>query len=313
MGLVEDMLKGDKRALSRVITLVENNSQNCEEILSKLYPHTGNSQIIGVTGPPGSGKSTLINHLVREFVRKGYKVGVLAIDPSSEFTGGALLGDRIRMLEVSLDSNVFIRSMGTRGTLGGISRKTKEVVRVLEAFGKDKIIIETIGAGQSDIEITRTAHTVIVVLTPETGDDVQVLKAGIMEIGDIYVVNKADIGNAEFMVEEIKALIASKSSNVSKEWTAPVIKASAKKKEGIRELVEQVEKHWNYLKVSGEINKLEERRVKNEVVDTLNRKISNYLLSKLESEFGKEIFDEILKRKESPYSVVNRLIKKFLC
>ena len=190
--LVQGILAGEKRSIARAITIIENNGQKAQKIISAIYPHTGKAYIIGITGPAGSGKSTLIEKIVRKLRKDGKSVGIVAVDPTSPFTGGAFLGDRIRMQNLSLDEGVFIRSMASRNSLGGLAKATKDAIKVLDASGKDYVIVETVGAGQLEVDIVKVAHTVIVVLAPGFGDEIQAIKAGLMEIGDIFVINKAD-------------------------------------------------------------------------------------------------------------------------
>jgi LAO/AO transport system kinase len=195
--IVKGVLNGDRRMVARAISLIENEDVNKNSILSELYPHTGKAYVIGITGAPGSGKSSLVDRLLATLRQRGLTVGVIAVDPTSPFTGGAILGDRIRMQEHALDKDIFIRSMGTRGSLGGLSRATKDAIQVLDAFGKDIVVVETVGVGQSEVDIIKYADTTLVVLTPASGDSVQTIKAGIMEIADVFVVNKADLAGAD--------------------------------------------------------------------------------------------------------------------
>ncbi|MHA1940564.1 MAG: methylmalonyl Co-A mutase-associated GTPase MeaB, partial [Candidatus Hodarchaeales archaeon] len=201
--LIERVLQGNRRAIAKAITLVENHPTDCEVFIQRIFPNTGNSHVIGITGPPGSGKSSLVNNLAKEYRKLDKRIGIIAVDPTSPFSGGALLGDRIRMDELSSDPNVFIRSMGSRGNLGGLSRATMDAIRVLDAAQFDIIIVETVGAGQGEVEIVRTAHTTIVIGIPGTGDAVQAIKAGILEIADIYVVNKKDRPGADEIAREL--------------------------------------------------------------------------------------------------------------
>jgi len=214
--LAKNVLAGEKRSIAKAITIIENNSREARKLIAAIYSHTGKAHIIGITGPGGSGKSTLIEKIIREYRRRGKTVGVIAVDPTSPFTGGAFLGDRIRMQELAVDKDVFIRSMATRNYLGGIARATRDAVKILDAAGKDIIIVETVGAGQSEVEIAKIAQTVIVVFAPGLGDEIQAIKAGIMEIGHIFVVNKADRENVNKAVIDIKAML--QLNNKEKSW-----------------------------------------------------------------------------------------------
>ncbi|MCD6432329.1 methylmalonyl Co-A mutase-associated GTPase MeaB, partial [Candidatus Bathyarchaeota archaeon] len=205
--IVQGVLAGDRRSIAKAITIIENNPEKAHRIIASIYPHTGKAHVIGITGPGGSGKSTLIEKIIREYRRRGKTVGVIAVDPTSPFTGGAFLGDRIRMQELSVDEGVFIRSMATRNYLGGIARATKDAVKVLDASGRDVVIVETVGAGQSEVEIIKVAQTIVVVFAPGLGDEIQAIKAGVMEIGDIFVVNKADRENVDKSVMDIRAML----------------------------------------------------------------------------------------------------------
>ncbi len=253
--LVPRMLAGDRRALARLFTLLESGGDELASIVRAVHPHTGRAYCIGFTGPPGAGKSTLVDSLLKELRQRGSTIGVLAVDPSSPFTGGALLGDRIRMQRHYLDRDVFIRSLATRGVHGGLSRVTRAAVKVLDASGKDLVIVESAGVGQTELDIMKVADTVVVVLVPEGGDAVQAMKAGLMEIGDIFVVNKADREGADRFAHAVRSAIALKPGEGR--WTPPVLLAQAHRDEGTRALLDAIEAHR---RVMEETSHLEQRR-----------------------------------------------------
>lgn len=240
--MVDQLLIGDRKAAAKLMTIVENEETTAKSITKKLKPHIGRGYNIGVTGPLGAGKSTIIDAIVKEYRNKKQKVGVVAVDPSSEFTGGALLGDRIRQTSSIGDEKVFFRSISTRGCLGGLSRCANDVANILDAYGSNIILIETTGAGQSDINVARIAQTTILVLTPAIGDDIQLMKSGIIEIADIFVINKADLPGSEILEAMLK------SSPPKNSWNRPVIKTMARKGEGILKLIDAIEQHRKYIK-----------------------------------------------------------------
>ena len=244
MELADRVLQGDRRALARLITFVESRNPVVAGVMGRLYAHTGHAQQIGITGPPGAGKSTLADKLIGKFRDQDLTVGVVAIDPSSPFTGGALLGDRVRMMNHASDPGVFIRSLGSRGHHGGLSRATQEIVGLMDAFGYDVILIETVGVGQTELDVMDLAHTVVVVFVPESGDMVQTMKAGLTEIADLFVVNKCDRPGADSMVRELSQMIE---LNVNGPWQIPVVKTVAFKSEGVDELHERIVEHRHYL------------------------------------------------------------------
>lgn len=260
-SLVARVLAGDKRAAAKVISMIEDDEPGAREALRKLYRHTGKAHIVGLTGPPGTGKSTLISRLIKEFRKRGRKVGVIAVDPTSPFTGGAILGDRVRMADASQDPNVFIRSMATRGHPGGLALATFDAVKVLEALGMDIVFVETVGAGQSEVEIAKRAHTTVVVEMPASGDAVQILKAGILEIGDVYVVNKCDLEGADVMVSNLEMVIPER----TKGWRPPVLRVVASEGKGLREVADELGKHWQFLAASGELAARERARAETEL------------------------------------------------
>ncbi len=308
--LVKGVLHGEKRAIAKTISIIENNEPEAQKIISQIYPKTGNAHIVGITGPPGAGKSTLIEKLVKELRNRGKTVGIVAVDPTSPFSGGAFLGDRVRMQDLSLDSGVYIRSMATRNHPGGLAKATSDAARVLDASGKDVVIVETVGAGQSEVEVVKVAQTILVVLAPGLGDDIQAIKAGQMEIGDIFVVNKGDRENANKAVSDIQAML--ELAPEKKGWKPPVIKTSALTGEGIADLLERIDEHAKHLK-KGAHGERRKERVENELAEALTQKITESLMKELkQSEEWKRLTKKILSRKIDPYSAADKLLEKHL-
>ncbi len=311
-NIVERLLDGDRRALARMVTLIENETPVVRNYLAELHRHAGRAHIVGVTGAPGAGKSTLVTHLVRELRRREHKVGVVAIDPTSPFTGGAILGDRIRMMELSGDPNVFIRSMASRGSLGGLSASTRDVVRAMDAAGYNPIIIETVGTGQAEVEVMRTAQTVLVVSAPGMGDEVQAIKAGILEIADIFVVSKADKPGADQTGAELAMLLSldpqRRMHDKSKPyWRIPVLKTSAIKDQGIAQVVDAMEQHYTYLVESEMLASRAQRQVRSEVQALVLHAVVKALKDSVSEEEWERLVEDITKRERDPYGVAREL------
>ena len=310
-SLAKKILKSDKTAIARGISLVENESKQAGQLLKLLYKNTGKAYLIGITGPPGAGKSTLTNCLTRILREKGYTVGIIAVDPTSPFTGGALLGDRIRMQDIGMDDSVFIRSMATRGSLGGLSKKAKEACEILDASGKDFIIIETVGVGQSELDIAQTADTTIVVLVPESGDVVQTMKAGLMEIGDIFVINKSDRDGSEALGVALRTMLHLKMTKEN-DRQVPVVKTIATQNKGAGELYDFILMHKQYLESKG---KLLEKRKEN-LLKQINELVNNKLENKFWTEENRKILESNIEkisiREITPYDFVDDLFKRQL-
>jgi LAO/AO transport system kinase len=273
-GLLKRFWEGDRVALSRIISLVENGHPSSLFVLDTLYQHTGKALRVGVTGPPGAGKSTLVDHLACQMRANAHKVGIVAVDPTSPFSGGALLGDRVRMTSVNLDEGVFIRSMASRGSPGGVAWKTLEVCEVLDAFGVDRIIVETVGVGQGELEIAEEAHSTVVVLVPESGDSVQAMKAGLMEIGDIFVINKSDREGADVAKRMLDSALELKP--VKNGWRPPVLSTVALEGKGVEELHRKIEEHLKLLVTSGNIEHRRRECIKAKIVDILKNRIIEF-------------------------------------
>ena len=330
-ALLEGLDRGDTAALARAISLVENQREGFEQVLSAVHRKVGKrgSQRIGITGPPGAGKSTLTEQLVRVYRERGLKVAVIAVDPTSPFTGGALLGDRIRMESVSLDPGVFIRSMATRGAQGGLATTTEEVADVLDAFGFDRILIETVGVGQTELDVAATAETTVLVLVPESGDGIQTLKAGVMEIAELYVINKSDRPGADKLRQEIEVMLGIRKGNAfvnvkahhgrldlptvqpSNAWQAPVILTVASKGEGISDLLTALDKHHEYLESSGKLVDRRKRRLAARTRAVLNRAIRQWVLDETRAEdLMAQRLDDVAAGTRSPYDVAAEVLDR---
>jgi LAO/AO transport system kinase len=309
-ALVEGVRSGDRRALARAISLVEDGDPRARELVRELYPDTGRAYVVGMTGPPGVGKSSLVSALVRLVRGDGSAVGVLSVDPSSPFTRGALLGDRIRLADHFLDSDVFIRSMGTRGHLGGLAETTLQAALVLDAAGKDLLFVETVGTGQSEVEITAIADTIVLALMPGSGDSIQALKAGIMEIPDVIVVNKRDHPAAKTMLNEVRSIL---SIGAERDWTPPIVLTEAIRGEGVEELWAAVGDHRRYLEESG---LLAERRAENlagEVFAVASARAKTHLEQAVadDPELAR-LLDEVKGRRLDPLSAVEAIMEQVL-
>jgi LAO/AO transport system kinase len=307
--ILPEFRAGKPAALARAVSIVENRRDGADRLLANLHPSVGRARRIGVTGPPGAGKSTITALLAKEYRARGHRVGIVCVDPTSPFTGGALLGDRVRMESVALDDGVFIRSMATRGSLGGLAATTREVADVLDAFGFDRIILETVGVGQSELDIARTADSTIVVLVPESGDSIQTLKAGVMEIADVFVVNKSDRPGADRLRNDIELMLGLRRRN---EWTTPVLRAAATQGEGINEIIESLERHFRYLESSGELRERRRRGLTERVNDAVERRMHGRLWrnSDVNAWLAGRIPD-LESAAATPYAVADELLSSF--
>lgn len=329
--LVQATLQGDRRALARLLTTVENAREGTDHTLAALFPHTGRAWIIGVTGSPGTGKSSLVNALAKAFRRREQTVGVVAVDPTSPFSGGAIMGDRIRMRDLAGDKGVFIRSMATRGSLGGLARATRDVIRVLDAAGFGVIFVETVGAGQSEVDIARTAQTTIVVEAPGLGDEVQAIKAGILEIADVLVVNKADRPGADNTARALRAMLemghpaareqlaqhhgqlvaVESSANGSVPlWVPPVVRTVAPDDQGIDELMTALEAHRQHLRESEAAVRLERQRIEIELYDRLEAALMARLLATVPDDVFAEVIRRIQRRELDPHAAVETILAR---
>ncbi|MFX0211708.1 MAG: methylmalonyl Co-A mutase-associated GTPase MeaB [Candidatus Hodarchaeota archaeon] len=306
-SLVKKVLAGNTRAIARMISNVENRSKKARDYITKIFPHTGNAVICGITGPPGCGKSTLVNKLALALRKRGKKIGIIAVDPSSPFTHGALLGDRIRMQELYEDKEVFIRSMGSRGALGGLSRASRDAIRILDAAGKDIILVETVGIGQAEVDIVRTVQTCIVLTVPGLGDDIQAIKAGILEIGDIFVVNKADRADANRTYQELEIMLSL--SPKMENWRPPIIKTVATKREGISELIDAIENHQSTIRTTGMLKERELQNYQEELTSLMSERLLHHIIKPEQDSSLDSLLEQILARKLDPHTAITQILE----
>jgi LAO/AO transport system kinase len=306
--LAERLLAGDKRALAKAISLIENDDPAGWELVREVYPRTGNARIVGLTGPPGVGKSTLIGALTAEMRKADRDVAVLSIDPSSAFTKGALLGDRIRLSEHFLDKGVFIRSMASRGALGGLSEATLQAALLMDASGKDDVFIETVGVGQAEIDIVDHGDTVVLVLMPGSGDSIQALKAGVMEIPDLIVVNKADHPLTDTMVREIRGVL---SLGPSGSWRVPILRTEAAKGEGVAEVAEKIAEHRAHIEAEGTLDERRARNLRNEVLELAAARLRRRLEAAVADDPAvAELLDRVVRRELDPASAATEVLER---
>ena len=325
MSLAKKIISGDRRALARALTLIENGAAASEPILVELNAHAGNAHLVGVTGAPGVGKSTLVNMLAQSARARGYTVGVLAVDPTSPFSSGAILGDRIRMRDLAGDEGIYIRSMATRGALGGMAHATAAAVDVLDAAGFDHVIVETVGVGQAGVEIAANVHTTIVLMTPGSGDDVQVIKAGILEIADILVVNKADLPGAEQTRAYLRSTLmmgqsapsigdgtqAEQGGGCSPGWQVPLLTTVANSAEGVEALLESLLQHREYLESSAELDNRQRDRVRAIIESLLRNRLYTRFVQQVSQKRYDALLQAIVSRETDPYSAAAHLMEDF--
>jgi LAO/AO transport system kinase len=308
-AIKDGILAGKSRPLAQAISLVESHDERASTLLAELYPQTGRARILGITGSPGAGKSTLVAALAKHYRAQQKRVGIIAVDPTSPFTGGAILGDRIRMAELYTDRGVFIRSMATRGFLGGLAKATNDAVDILDAAGFDMVLVETVGVGQDEVEVVRTVQTNLVVLVPGMGDDIQAIKAGIMEIGDVFVVNKADRPGADKTVTEITMMMSLVEEHG--DWVPPIVKTVASKTQGIAELDEAIANHYDYLAGSGELDRRNRDRVRIRIETQLKEKFMEQLIGgTIPREEYESLLEDVLRKRNNPHDAAEGVLAR---
>jgi len=308
--LVEKLLSSNHRAVARSISIVESDPAQATDLLKKIFQKVGNAYRIGITGPPGAGKSTITNQLTKHFRKQNKKVGIVAVDPTSPFTGGALLGDRVRMNEIGMDEGVFIRSMATRGSLGGLSKRAIDAADVLDAAGFDLIIFETVGVGQSELDIAEAADTTVVVLVPESGDAVQAMKAGLMEIADFIVMNKSDRPGSKQAITSLQTILMMRDHD-EKSWMMNIIGSIASENEGIEDIAKEIERHQRFLTENNLIIKNRERRLRKRIKDIVENKIKEELWNDESENYLTSSLEKVVLGNLSPYHIAEEIISNF--